>query len=278
MANYTILLVDDDQDIIDQYSEELKLAGYDVLPCKNERDAKSLIHEKPSSFDLAVIDIRLRADVDNDESGFEVAKAIKRDVPLIIFSEYLDSDRIMRAVNLTGEGAKRDARPFRKSDGAEKLVELIRKVLPHRVFLVHGHDTSFRHDVFVTLTLLGVNPVVLMDTATEGDTIAEAIERHSKVSFAVILLTPDDVGKAKSAKTPRMRARQNVMVEWAYFIGKLGRERVIALNMDDTKIELPTDYYGLRYIPVDDDGKWRHALAKDLANAGIPVYPDRLPR
>ncbi|HEV7239878.1 MAG TPA: TIR domain-containing protein [Thermoanaerobaculia bacterium] len=279
MANYTILLVDDDKETVDLYAESLEAAGYDVLRCAGERPAKALIHNKPASFDLAIIDVRLRPPRD-DTSGFEVAKAIKRDIPVVIFSENLNLERALRAGSLSKEGAIRDAHVIRKSDGPEALIDLIRKILPHRVFIAHGHDTNFRHDVFLTLTNLGVSPTVLMETATEGDTIAESIERHSNVSFAVILVTADDLGKAKNDKALQPRARQNVMVEWGYFIGKLGRQRVIALNKSDPKkpIELlPTDYYGLRFIPVDNDGKWRRSLAKELANAGIPVHLERLP-
>jgi predicted nucleotide-binding protein len=278
MANYTILLVDDDEPTVANYSGALELAGYDVLSCKSEGEAKALIRDTPSSFDLAVIDIKLR-DVPNDSSGFEVAKAIKRDIPLIIFSENLDRESILRALDLTEEGAKREARPLPKSYGTDKLVELIRKILPQRVFVAHGHDKSLRDDVFITLTNLGLNPTLLSETPREGKTVAEAIEKHSNVSFAVILVTPDDLGKAKIDRILRPRARQNVVLEWGYFVGRLGRERVIALYKTDLKneLDLPTNYYGLRYIIIDDDGKWRHSLSKEIANAGIPVNANRLP-
>lgn len=278
MANYRILLVDDNQETIEIYGGALQEAGYEVLSCTTDREAKQLIHDN-EAFDLAVIDISLVQPPATDTSGFDVAKAIRRDVPVIIFSEHMDMDGAIRALNLKNEGAKRDALVIRKSDGPQKLVDLIRRTLPHRVFVAHGHDKRLRDDVVLTLTNLGLRPTVLGDTPGEGDTFAEAIERHSNVSFAVILLTPDDLGEAKVKKPLRPRARQNVILEWGYFVGRIGRQNVTALFKSDGKaeLELPSNYNGLRYIVVDEDGKWRQTLAKELSNAGIPVDPDKLP-
>jgi predicted nucleotide-binding protein len=278
MANYRILLVDDDPETCEIYGGALQEAGYEVLPYNTGREAKQLIHDN-EPFDLAVIDISLAPPPATDSSGFDVAKAIRRDVPVIIFSEHLDMDSAIRALNLKNEGAKRDALVIRKSDGPQKLVDLIRRTLPHRVFVAHGHDKPLRDDVVLTLTNLGLRPTVLGDTPGEGDTFAEAIEKHSNVSFAVILLTPDDWGEAKVKKPRRPRARQNVILEWGYFVGRIGRQNVTALLKSDgtTDLELPSNYNGLRYIVVDEDGKWRKTLARELSNASIPVDPDKLP-
>lgn len=278
MANYRILLVDDDPETVEIYGEALEAAGYEVLSSMSDTGAKALIHNN-EPFDLAVVDITLRKGVPNDDSGYEVAKAIRHDVPVIIFSDHHDTDSMIRALNLKKEGAKCDALVIRKSDGPDALVELIRKTLPHRVFVAHGHDKQLRDDVVLTLTNLGIHPMVLGDTPGEGDTFAEAIEKHSNVSFAVILLTPDDLGEAKTKKPPRPRARQNVILEWGYFVGRLRRDKVTALFKSDpqSELELPSNYNGLRYISIDEDGKWRRILAKELLNAGIPVNPDKLP-
>ena len=63
-------------------------------------------------------------------------------------------------------------------------------------------------------------------------------EDYSDVGFAVILMTPDDVGGLKGQEQ-KDRVRQNVVFELGYFIGKLGRNRVMALV--DGDIETPTD-------------------------------------
>ena len=65
------------------------------------------------------------------------------------------------------------------------------------------------------------------------------------------------------------RARQNVWLELGYFIGKLGRERVVALKKG--ALEVPTDYLGAIYIPMDEPGAWKTELAKEMEGADLAV-------
>lgn len=62
---------------------------------------------------------------------------------------------------------------------------------------------------------------------------------------------PDDVGAlAIKPDDLKPRMRQNVVLELGYFAGKIGRNRVCALVMGE--IEIPSDYSGVVYIPLDD--------------------------
>jgi predicted nucleotide-binding protein len=65
------------------------------------------------------------------------------------------------------------------------------------------------------------------------------------------------------------RARQNVILELGYFLGRLGRSRVCALYVEG--LEIPSDYSGVLYVKLDGDGGWRLNLAKELKAAGLPV-------
>ena len=86
------------------------------------------------------------------------------------------------------------------------------------------------------------------------------------MGFAVILLTPDDVGKARDEQDVNSRARQNVILELGYFVGTLGRANVCALARGN--VELPSDFAGVVYEPFDDQGKWRLMLGRELHAAG----------
>ncbi len=103
-----------------------------------------------------------------------------------------------------------------------------------------------------------------------GKTIIEKFEHYSNVSFAIVLLTPDDIGAAKDDQSnKKQRARQNVILELGYFLGKLGRDRVCALYKSD--VEIPSDYKGVLFIPMDDKGAWKMLLAKEIKQAKIDV-------
>jgi predicted nucleotide-binding protein len=143
---------------------------------------------------------------------------------------------------------------------------------PHtnKAFVVHGHDDAARESVARFLETLGIEAVILHEKATEGRTVVEKLEHYSDVDFAVVLLTPDDVGASKrEPNNLQPRARQNVVIELGYFVGRLGRKKVCTLFKGP--LELPSDYLGVVYVPLDDGGGWRLQLAKELRGAGFQV-------
>jgi predicted nucleotide-binding protein len=136
------------------------------------------------------------------------------------------------------------------------------------IFIVHGHDEAARQTVARFIERIGFEAIILSEQANQGRTVIEKIEAHGDVGFAVVLLTPDDVG-GKGADSLRPRARQNVLLELGYFIALLGRERVCTLAKGD--LEIPTDFAGVVWEPLDDGGAWKTALARELKAAGYPV-------
>ncbi len=144
-----------------------------------------------------------------------------------------------------------------------------------KVFVVHGHDTGLKVEVARLLEQLKLKPIVLHEQADESQTIVEKFERHSNVSFAIALLTPDDVGRSiKTGSPENPRARQNVLLELGYFHGKLGRSRVLALYSKG--VELPSDYLGVLYTEVDPSGAWKWKVVQELNAAGFPVDANSL--
>lgn len=141
----------------------------------------------------------------------------------------------------------------------------------HRLFLVHGHDQAVLQEVARFLERLDQDVIILREQANKGRTIIEKFEDYSDVGFAVILLTPDDRGGPASATSEEQqsRARQNVILELGYFLGRLGRSRVCALYREG--VEIPSDYSGVLYVKLDPEGGWRLQLAKELKAAGLPV-------
>jgi len=141
------------------------------------------------------------------------------------------------------------------------------------VFIVHGHDTNRRDAVAHFVERLGFHAVVLADEPNQGRTIIEKFEDHSRVDYAIVLMTPDDFGGARGAD-PRPRARQNVILEHGFFIGRLGRNRVAALVVGD--IEEPSDISGVLYVSWDEGGAWKGRLANEMKAVGLPVDKNRL--
>ncbi|MEK7355902.1 MAG: nucleotide-binding protein [Bdellovibrionota bacterium] len=155
-----------------------------------------------------------------------------------------------------------------KSAPAASTTESIE--LSRSVFIVHGHDDGTKEQIARFVSTLGLNPLILHEQPNRGKTIIEKIEHHSSVGFAVVLFTPDDVAFARdNPKDSKPRARQNVILELGFFMGKLGRERVCVLYKEG--VELPSDYHGVAYIPLDASGAWRSLLAREFKSAGLDV-------
>lgn len=98
---------------------------------------------------------------------------------------------------------------------------------------------------------LGLLATILHEQPNKGATIIEKLERHADAGFAIVLLSPDDMGRARAGKKDRPRARQNVILEMGMFIGLLGRSRVCVLHRGE--VELPSDIHGVIYIPYADN-------------------------
>lgn len=140
--------------------------------------------------------------------------------------------------------------------------------ISNRVFVVHGHDHETRDEVCRFLESLGLTSIILGEEPAKGRTLIEKLEEEGEVGFALILLTSDDFGAEKHRPDDRRpRARQNVILELGYFVGRHGRAKVIPLYGEG--VEIPTDYHGVEYIPLS--GEWKLRLANELKAAGLPL-------
>lgn len=145
----------------------------------------------------------------------------------------------------------------------------------NKVFVVHGRDESARETVARFLEKLDLEPVILHEQPSKGRTIIEKFEDHADVAFAVIPLTPDDLGGLKDGQPElKPRARQNVILELGFFLGKLGRQRVCPLVKGD--METPSDYDGVVYTKLDDAGAWKIKLVQELKVADFSIDANKV--
>ncbi|MFK7161858.1 nucleotide-binding protein [Marinospirillum sp. MEB164] len=160
----------------------------------------------------------------------------------------------------------RDYKHYVQSKGSTETV--LRPAFSRKVFIVHGHDDGARETVARFLERIGLEAIILHEQANQGRTIIEKVVANSDVGFAVVLLTPDDEGCAKGGN-PEPRARQNVLLELGYFIGRLGRDKVCALKRGT--LEIPSDFAGVVWETMDSNGGWKQALARELEAAGHSI-------
>lgn len=140
-----------------------------------------------------------------------------------------------------------------------------------RVFIVHGHDSSLKNETARFLKdLTGEDPVILHEQPDGGRSLIEKFEASAATTgYAVVLLTADDLGRAKGEKIDQLRGRQNVVFEMGFFFGSLGRGNVAVIH--DNGVEEPGDVRGMLYVPRDDAGAWKMRIAREIDHAGIAV-------
>lgn len=168
----------------------------------------------------------------------------------------------------------RDYKSYVASHGSSVRPRL---VLPtsNKVFIVHGHDEAALQSLARFLEKIGLEAIVLKEQPDRGRTIIEKFEDSaSEVGFAVVLLTPDDIGGIATGMDQGARARQNVLFELGYFAGNLGRGRVCLLRKG--QVEIPSDLFGIIYTDMDPTEGWKTRLVGELKAAGLTFDPSRL--
>ncbi|MDT8840101.1 nucleotide-binding protein [Paraburkholderia fungorum] len=147
-----------------------------------------------------------------------------------------------------------------------------------KVFVVHGRADGVKQDVARFLERIGIEPVILHERPNGGRTLITKFQEESAdVAYAVVLMTPDDVGGLNDGlvtNRTQPRARQNVIFELGFFIGRLGASRVCALVQG--KVEKPSDFDAVVYVAYDGTEAWQLQLARELAHAGVPHDVSRL--
>ncbi len=145
------------------------------------------------------------------------------------------------------------------------------------VFVVHGHDDRPKTDLEMLLSEIGLNPIVLHRQPDEGNTLIEKLEKHSGVGYAFILLTPDEIAylhadesKPENERAKYHRARPNVIFEFGFFVGLLGRANVSCLYTGD--VEIPSDLAGLVYKRYNESvSEIAYEIVKELKAAGYKL-------
>ena len=144
-------------------------------------------------------------------------------------------------------------------------------VFVEKVFLVTGSDEEANQLVARVIEKLGFEVIILDEQPNRGRTRIEKFENcRDNVDFAVILLTPDDIGKSKDEQgKPKFRPSQDSIFGLAACMTQHGRDRICCLYKGE--LELPSTMDGIIPIPMDPYGGWKWELVREMKAAGLPV-------
>lgn len=203
-----------------------------------------------------------------------IAVWYEKNISDILNNEYVYNKDVHKdnidLINSIIEDIEENKKEYMELLGAPRIKQERPNISTNEIFIVHGHDDGLKNEVARFLEKLTFKPIILHEQASSGDTIIEKIERYSKVGFGIVLYTPCDIGNVASfPETLNARARQNVVFEHGYLIGKLGRKNVVALVKGD--IEKPNDISGVVYINYTMGDGWKTDIAKELNAVGYHI-------
>lgn len=271
-----ILVVDDDEYWREHIEFLLKNYGFAVETADNWRSAIEILKRK--AFDRLILDLNLGTGKDDGLfmlSAMEVAQVA---VPTMVLSYYVDLHGVTGICYhhpcvtevIPKERFVEFSFPFQRflkeeHSGGTTMSD------QSRVFLVHGRDLQARDRIVRILSELRTIPVFLEREASGGRTIIELVEAFTDVSYCVALMNACDKGFYKNEPSlVRPRARQNVVFEIGYIMGRLGRERILLLSDD---IEMPSDLTGLRWVTLSlPDHEIKTAIVRDFQRLGNIRY------
>lgn len=156
----------------------------------------------------------------------------------------------------------------------KSTVNTVENTTNNKVFVVYGHDTNARTQLEAMLRRWDLEPLILDQLVSSGQTIIEKLEEYtSQVKFGIVLATPDDIGYPKKDESKKkFRARQNVVLELGMLLSKIGREKVAILLSQSDDMENPSDIQGLLYIPFKENvEECKLSLAKEMQNNGYKL-------
>ncbi|WP_170246401.1 TIR domain-containing protein [Colwellia hornerae] len=190
----------------------------------------------------------------NSEDKFEFAKDsyIKALNALI---SLIDEGDIFNELLVSGPPKK-----INNPNGSPEKIKASSSLVPrnNKVFIVHGHDNALEIELALFLAQIGIKPIYLHGEIDGEQSIIEKLEANSDVSYAFILLTPDEVlytiEQSSVVDVDRkkvIRARPNVIFEFGYLVAKLGIKNVCVLHKGD--VDIPTNLSGFIYKKVDDN-------------------------
>ncbi|MBC7745036.1 MAG: sigma-54-dependent Fis family transcriptional regulator [Flavobacterium sp.] len=191
LKNASILVIDDDPDVLTSLSLLLKTEVKQVVVEKNPENLPSLLFS--NQFDLVLLDMNFKSVINTGNEGFYWLNKIKKQKPdaeVIMITAYGDIDMAVRSLK---EGAKDFVvKPWQN----DKLIETIKEALKRKDNTLPGKsgladfsisseligESDVMRDIFYKIEKIAptdANILILGENGTGKDLIAKAIQLRS---------------------------------------------------------------------------------------------------
>lgn len=183
---YSILIVDDDADILTAIRLLLRREMKEVITEKKPDNIPQLLSE--FDFNVVLLDMNFKASVQTGNEGIywlNKIKQIKPDLPVIMITAYGDIDKAIRSLK---EGASDFiVKPWHNEKLITTIYEVLQKTKKKPTALISNNteligSSDLMQDVFYKIDKIGpteANVLILGENGTGKDLIANAIHQRS---------------------------------------------------------------------------------------------------
>lgn len=171
VKNHSILIVDDNLEILDMVAESLSIAGFTQLTkASSQKEAIEYLNQE--TFDFAILDIMLP-----DGSGFNILRYIRQSslMPVLFLSAISDIEKQYQGFELGADDYI--VKPFRPKELELRVVSILRRVYPERQVLVSLQGCQL--DLERALVLKNDREVAL--TAKEFKILTTLLDNRNKI-------------------------------------------------------------------------------------------------
>lgn len=167
--------------------------------------------------------------------------------------------------------------PPEKISASTQLAAATSRSTSHRIFVVSGSDVEMKKAINEALTKLRLVPLILCEEPSQGRKIVERFDDYADVSFAIVLLSPDDFVYSKNEPPGKrkLKSRQDVVFDLGFLLGKLGKDNVLVFFREYEGFEIP-DFEGIKLAAFDNRGSWKLSLIRELSKSGFQLDSDRI--
>jgi YesN/AraC family two-component response regulator len=233
--NTKILIVDDETLIRLDLKKKFETCGFrNILEARDGNECiDQILREKP---EFVLLDLQM-----SPIDGIQVLEILQEKgnkTKVIVFTAYTDKEKIKKcfqygAIEYFTKPVKFDEILYLIKKYEKETVEVNNeKIRNNKIFIVHGRNNGIKNEVARTIEKMGLETIILHEHENINLTIIEKIEKYSDVKFAIIIYTGCDLGKLLTDTNLKQRARQNVVFEHGYLMGKLGRSNVCVIMCD----------------------------------------------
>lgn len=282
------ITVNEADELLSQLVKNNEATRYFIFKCPSETCAEEIVIDYEELNEKAECEICGKVFIPNNMTQnsinifYEVVKEKGNENShdeVDFFSKYLGKKNKKEDLDdskvLTVFPKKNDDECTAMNNNDENKSNMRKSIDRSKIFIVHGRDEVAKTEVARYVESFGLKAIILNEQASQGKTIIEKIEKYSDVGFAIVLYTPCDIGGLKGEENNLSpRARQNVIFEHGYLIGKIGRENVCALVKEN--VEKPNDISGVVYITMDSGKGWMMELAKELKASEYDIDMNKL--